>query len=92
MTNAVVTVVEGNQQSKGTSPVSWQSRDSIPTPSMTTLQLIATAGGLLDFARSKDIRVVRIEHGRSVDFRFDYEAATRTDEGLTTIVEHRAET
>ena len=47
------------------------------TSSMTALQLIATAGGLLDFAKTKDIRVVRLEHGRAVDLRFDYEAATR---------------
>jgi polysaccharide biosynthesis/export protein len=47
------------------------------TTSMTALQLIATAGGLLDFAKTKDIRIVRVENGRSIDLRFDYEAATK---------------
>ncbi len=47
------------------------------TPSMTVLQLIATAGGLQDFAKSRDIRVVRAENGKSVVMRFDYEEVTR---------------
>lgn len=38
----------------------------------TVLQLIATAGGLLEYAKSKDIRVVRNENGRQVAFRFNY--------------------
>jgi polysaccharide biosynthesis/export protein len=41
------------------------------TRAMTVLQLIATAGGLLDFAKAKEIRVVRSEHGQSVSLRFD---------------------
>lgn len=36
------------------------------------LQLIATAGGLLDFARTKDIRIIRSENGRQVAHRFNY--------------------
>jgi polysaccharide export outer membrane protein len=47
------------------------------TPSMTVLQLIATAGGLQDFAKSRDIRVVRGESGKSVVMRFDYDEVTR---------------
>jgi polysaccharide export outer membrane protein len=42
------------------------------TPSMTVLQLIATAGGLGDYAKPKDIHVVRVEEGRTNKFRFDY--------------------
>ena len=34
------------------------------TSSMTVLQLIATAGGLGDYAKARDIRVVRVENGR----------------------------
>lgn len=48
------------------------------TQSMTVLQLIATAGGLQEYAKSKDIRVVRVERGQSVTFQFDYEGATKT--------------
>ena len=47
------------------------------TPSMTILQLIATAGGLQDYAKAKDIRVVRVENGRPVNLRFDYDEMTR---------------
>jgi polysaccharide export outer membrane protein len=42
------------------------------TAPTTVLQLIATAGGLLEYAKSKDIRVVRSEDGRQVAFRFNY--------------------
>ena len=38
----------------------------------TVLQLIATAGGLLEYAKNKDIRIVRSENGRQVAFRFNY--------------------
>ena len=40
--------------------------------SMTVLQLIATAGGLQEYANPKDIRIVRLEDGRPVKLRFDY--------------------
>ena len=47
-------------------------------PSMTVLQLIATAGGLLDYAKSREIRVVRVEQGKPVSLRFDYVEMTKT--------------
>ena len=47
------------------------------TPSMNVLQLIATAGGLGDYAKPREIRVVRIEHGQTVSVPFDYEAMTK---------------
>lgn len=39
---------------------------------VTVLQLIATAGGLLEYAKTKDIRIVRTENGRQVAYRFNY--------------------
>lgn len=42
------------------------------TPSMSVLQLIATAGGLGDYAKARDIRVVRVEEGHTSNFHFDY--------------------
>jgi polysaccharide biosynthesis/export protein len=47
------------------------------TPSMTILQLIATAGGLGDYAKAKDIKVVRVENGKPVTLHFDYENVTK---------------
>jgi len=38
----------------------------------TVLQLIAMAGGLKDFADSKNITIVRKEKGRTASFRFNY--------------------
>jgi len=38
----------------------------------TVLQLIALAGGLKDFADSKNITIVRQDHGRTTSFRFNY--------------------
>jgi len=38
----------------------------------TVLQLIATAGGLLEYAKGKEIRIVRSERGQQVAFRFNY--------------------
>jgi polysaccharide biosynthesis/export protein len=45
--------------------------------SMSVVQLIATAGGLTDFAKSKDIRVVRVEQGRSINIPFNYDDVTK---------------
>jgi polysaccharide export outer membrane protein len=45
--------------------------------SMSVLQLIATAGGLTDYAKSKDIRVVRVEQGRSMSVPFNYDEMTK---------------
>ena len=50
------------------------------TRSMTVLQLIATAGGLLDFAKTKEIRVLRSERGQLVNLRFDYEELLKSPE------------
>jgi polysaccharide export outer membrane protein len=36
------------------------------------IQLISMAGGLLEYAKTKDIRVVRTEGDRQVSFRFNY--------------------
>jgi polysaccharide biosynthesis/export protein len=47
--------------------------------SMTVLQLIATAGGLQDYARSRDIRIRRVENGRAVTVRVDYALVSRGD-------------
>ena len=49
------------------------------TSFMTAVQLIATAGGLTDFAKAKDIRVLRTEHGQSTVLRFDYTKVTAAD-------------
>jgi polysaccharide biosynthesis/export protein len=38
----------------------------------TVLQLIATAGGVLEYADSKNIRVMRTENGKPVSYRFNY--------------------
>jgi polysaccharide export outer membrane protein len=51
------------------------------TGSLTILQLIATSGGLLDFAKSRDIRIRRTENGRPVALRVDYDEITRTGAG-----------
>lgn len=44
------------------------------TGPMTVLQLIATAGGLSDFAKRDRILVLRTVDGKSVRFPFDYAA------------------
>ena len=36
------------------------------------LQLLASAGGLLEYADAKNIRVMRTESGKSVSFKFNY--------------------
>jgi polysaccharide export outer membrane protein len=38
----------------------------------TVLQLIATAGGLLEYADKKNIRVMRTENGKQVSYKFNY--------------------
>lgn len=42
------------------------------TASMTVMQLIATAGGLLEYADGKNIVVLRTEAGRQIAFRVNY--------------------
>jgi len=44
---------------------------------MTVLQLIAVGGGLLEFADSKNIVVVRKEEGRDMFFKFNYKDVSR---------------
>ena len=39
----------------------------------TVLQLIATAGGLAEYANGESIRIVRIENGRTSSLRFNYQ-------------------
>ena len=43
--------------------------------SVTVLQLIAMAGGLKEFARGKNISVMRTEGGQSVVHHFNYQEA-----------------
>jgi polysaccharide export outer membrane protein len=38
----------------------------------TVLQLIATAGGLMEYADSKNVRVMRTENGKPVSYKFNY--------------------
>jgi polysaccharide biosynthesis/export protein len=38
----------------------------------TVLQLLATAGGVLEYAKSKNIRIMRTENGKTVSHRFNY--------------------
>jgi polysaccharide export outer membrane protein len=42
------------------------------TSTMTVAQLISVAGGLHEFANSKNIMVVRTENGRQVAYKFNY--------------------
>jgi polysaccharide export outer membrane protein len=44
--------------------------------STTVLQLIATAGGLLEYANKENIIVVRIENGRQSSYKFNYKAVS----------------
>jgi polysaccharide export outer membrane protein len=57
------------------------------TPSMTVLQLIATAGGLQDFAKGREIRIVRTENGKPLNIRFDYEEMVKRPEKTAQNVE-----
>jgi len=43
------------------------------TSTTTVLQLIAAAGGLREFAKAKDIRIVRLDKGESTALTFNYE-------------------
>jgi polysaccharide export outer membrane protein len=47
------------------------------TAPMTVLQLIATAGGLVQFADEENIVVVRTEKGRQVSYRFNYKEVSK---------------
>lgn len=41
------------------------------------VQLIATAGGLLEYAKQKDIRILRQDNGRQQAYRFNYDDLER---------------
>jgi polysaccharide export outer membrane protein len=43
----------------------------------TVLQLIATAGGVAEYADVKNIRILRTENGRQMSIRFNYEDVTK---------------
>ena len=47
------------------------------TSTMTVAQLISIAGGLHEFANSKNIMIVRTENGRQVAFKFNYKDFSR---------------
>jgi polysaccharide export outer membrane protein len=44
---------------------------------MNVLQLISTAGGLLEYADGKDVVVMRTENGKAINFRFNYKEVVR---------------
>jgi polysaccharide export outer membrane protein len=44
---------------------------------LTVLQLIATAGGLLEYAKADEIVVIRSENGRQGSYRFNYKEVSR---------------
>ena len=41
------------------------------------MQLIATAGGLMEYADGSNIRIVRAENGKQVNIRFNYKDVTK---------------
>jgi len=47
------------------------------TAPTTVLQLLAQAGGLTEFAKREDIRVMRTEAGRSLSLKFNYKDVTK---------------
>ena len=38
----------------------------------TVLQMLAIAGGVLEYAKAKDIRIMRTEDGKQLSFKFNY--------------------
>jgi len=55
--------ITGNVAKPSTYPMSGE---------MTVLQLIAVSGGLLDWAKSKDISIIRMENGKQRVFKFNF--------------------
>jgi polysaccharide biosynthesis/export protein len=47
------------------------------TSPITVVQLITIAGGVLEYAKEKEIRVMRTENGRTVAYRFNYRDVSR---------------
>lgn len=60
--------ITGNVNKQGPYPL---------TAPATVLQMISLAGGLLEFADEKNIRVVRTENGRQVSYRFNYKDVSK---------------
>jgi polysaccharide export outer membrane protein len=50
----------------------------VPT---TVVQLIATAGGLLEYADSDNITIIRVENGQPVSYRFNYKDVAKRKTG-----------
>jgi polysaccharide biosynthesis/export protein len=46
-------------------------------PNMTVLQALASAGGFTQFAKLKDIYILRMENGQQVKYAFDYKEALK---------------
>jgi polysaccharide biosynthesis/export protein len=46
-------------------------------PNMTVLQALASAGGFTQFAKEKDIYILRMENGQQVKYAFDYKEALK---------------
>lgn len=46
-------------------------------PNMTVLQALASAGGFTQFAKLKDIYILRMENGQQVKYGFDYKEALK---------------
>ena len=60
--------VTGNVAKQGTYPL---------TGPMTVMQMLASAGGLLEFADSKNISVLRMEGGKQVSYKFNYKDVSK---------------
>jgi polysaccharide export outer membrane protein len=45
--------------------------------STTVLQLIATAGGLLEYAKKDSIIIIRIDNGRQGSYKFNYDEVSQ---------------
>lgn len=68
MINSRKVFITGEVQKPGPYPL---------TGPMTVLQLLATAGGLKDFAKRSEIVIMRTEGNKQLSFPFDYEAITK---------------
>ncbi len=54
-------------------------------PGMTVLQALSSAGGLAEFAHSKDIYVLRTENGKQQKLPFNYKAVLKAQNGAQDI-------
>jgi polysaccharide export outer membrane protein len=62
------------------------------TTRMSVMQLIAMAGGLKEYAKRDRIVVMRLENGREVRYRFDYEKVLEGKEGAQNLDMHPGDT